>query len=114
MEILARGKWVITDARDGKEGILTDGAAYFSNGVVKETGDFATLRKKYPEATVKGNGKQLLMPGFVDGHSHGWGLSAIQRGLKYDFLENVLIDWAKMLNIDPELSTARIITTTTE
>jgi cytosine/adenosine deaminase-related metal-dependent hydrolase len=102
MDILARGKWVITDARDGEDGILNDGAAYFSNGVVVETGDFETLRKKYPEATVKGNGKQLLMPGFVDGHSHGWGLSAIQRGLRYDFLENVLIDWAKMLNIDPE------------
>jgi 5-methylthioadenosine/S-adenosylhomocysteine deaminase len=104
MDILARGKWVITDAGDGEEGILEDGAVYFSEGKVKESGEFQTLRKKYPNAAVKGDGTQLLLPGFVDGHSHGWGLSAIQRGTMYDFLENALIDWAKMLDIDPELN----------
>lgn len=104
MDILARGKWVITDAAAGEDGILSDGAAYFSNGSVVETGDFETLKKKYPNAEVKGNGKQLLMPGFVDGHSHGWGLSAIQRGQTYDYLENALIDWAGLLNIDPEIN----------
>jgi 5-methylthioadenosine/S-adenosylhomocysteine deaminase len=74
MGILARGKWVITDAADGEEGILEDGAVYFSNGKVVETGDFQVLRKKYPKASVKGSGEQLLLPGFVDGHSHGSGL----------------------------------------
>ncbi|MBN1837688.1 MAG: amidohydrolase family protein [Spirochaetales bacterium] len=104
MDMLARGKWVITDARKGAEGILEDGAVYLSGGKVVESGDYQALRKKYPKATVKGDGKQLLMPGFVDGHSHGWGLTAIQRGTMYDFLENALIDWAKMLDIDPELN----------
>ncbi|KPJ84949.1 MAG: hypothetical protein AMS17_15215 [Spirochaetes bacterium DG_61] len=104
MDILARGKWVITDAGAGEGGILTDGAAYFSEGKVVEVGDFSTLKNKYPKAAVKGNGQQLLMPGFVDGHSHGWGLSAIQRGTMYDYLENALIDWAKMIDIDPELN----------
>ncbi len=77
---------------------------YFSSGKVAESGDFQALRKKYPKASVKGNGEQLLLPGFVDGHSHGSGLSAIQKGIKYDFLENVLIDWARMIDIDPELN----------
>jgi len=104
MSILVRGKWVITDAGDGEKGIIEDGAVYFSEGKVADSGEFRSLKQKYPEATVKGNGKQLLMPGFVDGHSHGWGLSAIQRGTTYDFLENALIDWAKMLDIDPELN----------
>jgi cytosine/adenosine deaminase-related metal-dependent hydrolase len=104
MDILARGKYVITDANDGEKGVFTDGAVYFSEGKVKEVGDFAALKDKYPHAIIKGNGKQLLMPGLIDGHSHGWGLSAIQRGLTYDFLENVLINWAYMLNIDPELN----------
>jgi 5-methylthioadenosine/S-adenosylhomocysteine deaminase len=104
MNILVRGKWVITDAGDGEEGILEDGAVYFSEGKVKESGEFQTLRKKYPNAAVKGDGTQLLLPGFVDGHSHGWGLSAIQRGAGYDYLENALIDWASMPDIDPELN----------
>jgi cytosine/adenosine deaminase-related metal-dependent hydrolase len=104
MDIIARGKYVITDANDGENGILTDGAVYFSEGKVKEVGDYLTLKEKYPHAIVKGDGKQLLMPGLIDGHSHGWGLSAIQRGISYDFLENALIDWAYMLNIDPGLN----------
>jgi cytosine/adenosine deaminase-related metal-dependent hydrolase len=104
MNILARGKYVITDANDGEKGILTDGAAYFSEGKVIEVGNYASLKKKYPQATVKGNGQQLLMPGIIDGHSHGWGLTRIQRGVKYDFLENTFIAWAGLRKIDPELN----------
>lgn len=104
MDIIARGKYVITDARDGEDGILTDGAAYFSGGRVVEVDDYETLKKKYPEAVVKGNGKQLLMPGIIDGHSHGWGLTCTQRGIQYDFLENALIDWASMINIEPDVN----------
>ena len=104
MDILVRGKFVITDASLGEDGILTDGAVYFSGGKVVEVGDYDSLKGKYPNADVKGTGYQLLMPGLIDGHSHGWGLSAIQRGVSYDFLENALIDWAFMFDIDPELN----------
>lgn len=104
MDILARGKYVITDASAGEGGIINDGAAYFSGGKVIEVGNYEALKEKYPQATVKGNGQQLLMPGFIDGHSHGWGLSSIQRGLKYDFLENCLIDWTALFEIDPEIN----------
>jgi 5-methylthioadenosine/S-adenosylhomocysteine deaminase len=104
MDILARGKYVITNANAGEKGIISDGAAYFSGGKVVETGRYADLVQKYPDATVKGNGKQLLMPGLIDGHSHGWGLSCVQRGVTYDYLENALIDWASLLDIDPELN----------
>lgn len=104
MDILVRGRYVITDAASGENGILTDGAAYLSEGQVVEVGDYESLKKKYPQATVKGNGQQLLMPGLIDGHSHGWGLTLTQRGIGLDFLENGLIDWAFMINLDPGLS----------
>ena len=104
MDILIRGKYVITEAAAGEKGILTDGAVYFSGGQVVEVGDYESLRTKYPQATVKGNGKQLLMPGLIDGHSHGWGLTMTQRGTDLDFLENGLIDWAFMIQLDPALS----------
>jgi cytosine/adenosine deaminase-related metal-dependent hydrolase len=104
MDILARGKYVITDASAGEGGILPDGAAYFSGGKVVEVGDYDSLKKKYPQATVKGNGQQLLMPGLIDGHSHGRGLSIFQRGGSYDFVENALIDWVFLIEIDPELN----------
>jgi cytosine/adenosine deaminase-related metal-dependent hydrolase len=104
MDLLVRGKYVITDARAGKDGILTDGAAYLSGGKVVEVGDYASLREKQPHATVKGNGRQLLMPGLIDGHSHGRGLTFIQRGSSSDFLENAMIDWAGLIDIDIELN----------
>lgn len=104
MDLVVRGKYVMTDAREGEEGILKDGAVYISNGDVVEVGDYDSLKKKHPHAALKGNGNQLLMPGLIDGHSHGWGLTAIQRGVSYDFLENALIDWAFMFDIEPELN----------
>jgi len=104
MDILVKGRYVITEAAAGEKGILTDGAAYLSGGQVVEVGDYESLKRKYPQATVKGNGKQLLMPGLIDGHSHGWGLTLTQRGMDLDFLENGLIDWAFMIPIDPTLS----------
>jgi cytosine/adenosine deaminase-related metal-dependent hydrolase len=104
MDMLVRGKYVITDARAGEDGILTDGAAYFFGDKVVEVGDYESLKKKYPQTTVKGNGQQLLMPGLIDGHGHGRGLSPFQRGGSYDFVENILIDWAFLIEIDPELN----------
>lgn len=67
-------------------------------------GSFIELKEKYSCAVIKGNGKQLMIPGLIDAHSHGKGLSFIQKGIPYDFLENCLIDWALAVNIDPELS----------
>lgn len=104
MDILARGKYVITDANDGEKGIINNGAVYFSEKKVAEVGNYEALKKKYPNAIVKGNGEQLLMPGLIDGHSHGVGLSNIQRGVLYDYLENTFIDWASLINVDPELN----------
>jgi 5-methylthioadenosine/S-adenosylhomocysteine deaminase len=104
MDILIRGRYVITEAAAGEAGIIGDGAAYVSGSQVVEVDTYESLKKKYPRAEVKGNGRQLLMPGLIDGHSHGWGLTLTQRGIQLDFLENGLIDWAFMIQIDPMLS----------
>ncbi len=104
MDMLIKGKYIITSANDGPDNILEDAAVYVSGDKVVRVDDFRKLKEAYPEAKVVGNGRQLAMPGLIDGHSHGWGLSAIQRGVPNDFLENALIDWAFMLNLDPELN----------
>jgi 5-methylthioadenosine/S-adenosylhomocysteine deaminase len=103
MNILVRGSHVIVSAMDGESGVIRDGAAYFSGNKVGEVGEYQDLKKKYPEAEVVGNGKQLLIPGLIDGHSHGGGLTFIQCGMPYDYLENVLFDWAYMPGIESGL-----------
>jgi cytosine/adenosine deaminase-related metal-dependent hydrolase len=104
--IIMRGAHVVTDARLGPKGAVRDGAVVISGGLVVETGPFAALAPKYDGARVLGDGTQLLLPGLVDAHSHGRGLSPIQKGVANDFLENALFDWAYMPLLPAELSSA--------
>jgi 5-methylthioadenosine/S-adenosylhomocysteine deaminase len=104
--LLLRGAYAITDARLGPAGVIRDGAVAITRGVVAETGVFAALAEKYPDARILGDGTQLLLPGLVDAHSHGRGMSPIQKGVKNDFLENALFDWAYMPVLPPELTAA--------
>ena len=102
--IIMRGAYAITDPRSGRAGAIPGGAVAITGGLVAETGPFAALAPKYPGARVIGDGSQLLIPGLVDAHSHGRGLSPIQKGVHNDFLENALFDWAYMPILPPELT----------
>ena len=106
MDLLVRGQHVITDAAAGDPGVLDDSAVLVSGSRVGAAGDWTTLRRRHPRARVVGNGKQLLMPGLVDAHSHGRALSPIQKGVLNDYLENNLLDWAFMPVFDVELMAA--------
>src|SRR5438094_5146021 len=102
--IIMRGAYAITDPRLGPPGVIPAGAVAITDGTVRENGSFAAIAPKYPGARVLGDGSQLLMPGLVDAHSHGRGLSPIQKGVRNDFLENALFDWAYMPILPPELT----------
>ena len=102
--IIMRGAYAITDPRLGPSGVIPEGAVAIISGTVVETGRFAELAPKHPGARVIGDGTQLLLPGLVDAHSHGRGLSPIQKGVHNDFLENALFDWAYMPVLPPELT----------
>src|SRR4051794_38173901 len=101
--LLMRGRHVLVDARRKEKGVLRDGAIAIQGGRIEAVGAFADLQRKHAGARVLGNGRQLLMPGLVDAHSHGRGMSPIQKGVKNDFLENALFDWAYMQVLPPEL-----------
>src|SRR5262249_55207310 len=102
--IVIHGAQAITDPRLGRAGVIQGGAVAIIDGTVAETGPFVTIAPKYPEARLVGDGTQLLMPGLVDAHSHGRGLSPIQKGVHNDSLENALFDWAYMPILPPELT----------
>src|SRR5579872_2677069 len=102
-DMILRGRYVVTDARRGAAGVLEDAAVRIAGDTIAEVAPFAALKARHPHATVKGNGKQLLMPGLIDAHCHGRGLSPIQKGVRHDYLENALFDWAFMPVLPPEL-----------
>ena len=86
MGLLVRGRYLVPSADE--KSIVNDGAVFIEDGLVTEIGSYTQLRSKHQHADEIGNGRQLLMPGLIDGHSHGEGLTTIQRGMTFDFLEN--------------------------
>src|SRR5258708_36090298 len=94
--LLMRGKHVLTDPRKKEKGVLRDGAIVIEDGRIVAVGGFSELEEKYSGARVLGDGQQLLMPGLIDAHSHGRGMSPVQQGVKQDFLEDARVDCAHM------------------
>src|SRR4051812_8565330 len=91
--LLLRSKYLLTDPRKKSAGVTRDGAIAVEQDRISAVGKFEDLRQQNPHARILGNGRQLLLPGLVDAHSHGRGMSPIQKGVKNDFLENALFDW---------------------
>jgi cytosine/adenosine deaminase-related metal-dependent hydrolase len=58
---------------------VTDGAVLQEDGVIVTTGTYEALKKRYPNTPVLGTGKEILLPGFVNGHHHV-GLTPVQLG----------------------------------
>src|SRR6266496_3431971 len=106
--LIMRGKHVLTDPRKKEKGVLRDGAIAIEGDRIAALGSFSDLQKRHPGARVLGDGSELLMPGLVDAHSHGRGMSPIQKGVKNDFLENALFDWTYMHLLRSEEHTSEL------
>jgi cytosine/adenosine deaminase-related metal-dependent hydrolase len=73
--------------RLGVGGIVEDGALYVSGKNIIEVGRYRDLKLAYPTATVVGSSRFWLLPGFVNAHQHGRGLTAFQLGGRDDCFE---------------------------
>lgn len=84
--------------------VLKDGAVAVEGDRITDVGGSAHIRSLYPEAERIGGRRRLLMPGLIDAHTHGRGMSFVQRGSGFDFLENCLMEWPSTLDLPPELN----------
>ena len=75
--MLMRGRYVITQAELGETGILHDAAIHITHDKIDAVGSYEELKRQYPGDQVLGTGRQLLMPGLIDAHTHGAGLSFV-------------------------------------
>jgi len=104
MDYLIRGKFVVTlNPADGPEGIIRGGAVYVSGGEIVAVGRFKDLKPSYPNATVLGSPRYWVMPGFVNAHQHGKGLTQFQLGGKDDCFEISRFITDAMATVDPYL-----------
>ena len=80
---LVRGRLVVT--RWGAPSpAIEKGALHVEGGIVREVGPFDELRRRHPAAEVVGDGTHLVMPGFVNSHSHGRGITTLRQGIPDD------------------------------
>jgi imidazolonepropionase len=54
----------------GKLGIIRDGAVLIRNQMIEATGPSAELRSAYPDEVTLDAGGKVVLPGFVDPHTH--------------------------------------------
>jgi len=100
--MIIHGKFVYekTNAKPTK----ISNALYVKDGIIAKIGNYKDLIDRYPDEEIIGDSQQLVFPGFIDSHSHGGGLSYVQRGETYDYLENALSMIECAIGIDPALN----------
>ena len=76
------------------------GGVLIRDGVIAETGEADDLRRTHPQATIIDHGAELILPGFVDAHTHypqtaiiaSWGKRLIDWLNTYTFPEETRFD----------------------
>lgn len=105
--MIVRGRHLLTDpAALPSSGWIADGALLVEGDEIAAVGTFAELRTANPEAAVIGSERFVVIPGLVNAHHHGEGLSTIQRGHPDGLLEPwIAAYWARIGPIDAYLDT---------
>lgn len=102
--------------RDPQNPMLENGAVLTDGRIIKEVGDFQSLKARYPEAEVVSSSGWLIMPGFINAHHHIY--SAFSRGLALKgynpsgFLEILEGMWWRIdnsLNLDDSRASAAAV-----
>ncbi len=107
---LVRARWIIA-AHDLPA--IADGAVAVKGDSIEAVGAYSELSHQYPGSPVIGDTSSLLIPGLINGHSHGRGLTDFQRGALDNTLESWLIDTRKYIPVstydDVALSAIRLL-----
>lgn len=104
--LIVRGASVISDPSQPDGETISDGAVLIGNEDILDIGSYEKIHRENPTVPVIGDGRGIVMPGLIDAHSHGAGLSPLQAGGGYDFLENAFLNWAGGPALPSELGAA--------
>lgn len=88
----------------GKE--LLEGAAVLTKGErIKEVGDRGELQERWPKARRVGGPGHIVLPGLINAHHHGSGVTSFQKGVADDALEPWIAGLASTPRVDAYLDT---------
>jgi cytosine/adenosine deaminase-related metal-dependent hydrolase len=91
--------------RLGPGGIVKDGAIYVSGKNIVEIGPYNDLKSVYPTADVLGSDQFWVMPGLVNAHQHGKGLTTFQLGGMDDCFEISRFSPDPQASVEPYIDT---------
>ena len=94
---LIRGRYVICEAGtpDGGSRVISDGAVWQRDGIIEAVGTYAELQDR-PADEIIGGPRFIVIPGLVNAHHHGRGLSTFQLGTLDGCLETwILNGWGR-------------------
>lgn len=103
--LIVRGAFVLDGTTGPLGSLVPDGAVLVRNRTIEAVGPFDDIVRLARRARIVGRETDLVLPGFVNSHSHGWGLSGLQLGAPDDRLEPWLIDLISLPLVDPYYDT---------
>ncbi len=77
------GKHIIIDEKT----VLNDAALVYQDGIIIDIGPYQQLMEKHRPKTISGSSDSIIMPGLVNAHGHGRGLTDFQLGTLDDIIE---------------------------
>ena len=93
---LIRGKHLLSPASSGDTTVLYDAAVYQEDGVIKDVGPYQSLKEQYRPDAELGGLNYAIIPGLVNSHHHGRGVTTLQMGTCDDCLEMwILAGWGR-------------------
>jgi len=96
---LVYGKYLVIDENT----VIPSGALYIEQDRIVDYGSYGEITRKYRADKILGSAETLVIPGLVNAHSHGKGLTDFQRGQVDDTLETW--KWRSFPPVDPFLDT---------
>jgi 5-methylthioadenosine/S-adenosylhomocysteine deaminase len=96
---LVYGKYLVIDENT----VIPSGALYIEQDRIVDYGTYGEITEKYGADQTLGSAETLIIPGLVNAHSHGKGLTDFQRGQVDDTLETW--KWRSFPPVDPFLDT---------
>jgi cytosine/adenosine deaminase-related metal-dependent hydrolase len=100
------GTYLVTFDRTAGEVITIDhGALVEKDGIIIEVGEKGELKRNHPHAEELGSSRCMVLPGLVNAHCHGKGLTNFQLGTLDEGLELWILELRKQREVDPYLDT---------
>lgn len=94
---------IITNPVLREDGIVYNQAILIKNGKIEAIGDFSKLSLHNSNAHVIDAEHCIALPGFIDAHNHGQGITTLCHGTRDDFLELWVHNWPGRQTRSPEL-----------